>query len=205
MKIIASAVAAAFAAAIPLAVEAQSSTPHQAPPGGWAQMQKARDDAKAAAFGDLGPAHRAQVQSIADQVNAGTLADLHAAAQQIDALLTPDEAKAVLVERDKMRAAMRARFGPDAPGGPPPAGESGGPPPPAVPVGAPPNAGPGAPPPGTPQGGPPSSEGRREGGRSGWRPDDAGGFLLQLAVTPDRMRALREQMRAAASPRPGAQ
>ena len=191
MKIIASAIAAAFAAAIPFAVLAQGAPPPGAPPaggppgGGWSEMQKTRDDTRAAAFNDLAPTHRAQVQSIVDRLNAGSLSDLRAVAQQIDALLTPDEAKAVLAERDKMREAMRARFREAGAGGLPPNGGPANPPPL--------NAGPnGAPPGATP-------DGPRRFDRMGHM-NDAGTFLLQVAVTPERMRALHEQMRANAPP-----
>ncbi len=200
MKLIASAIAAAIAAAVPFAVLAQGAPPPGGPPAGapppgaWSQMQKTRDDTRAAALGDLGAAHRAQVQSIVDRVNAGSLSDLRTAAQQIDALLTPDEAKAVLAERDKMRAAMRARFRDrGAAGGPPPNA-----PPPNgnAPNGPPPNVGP---PPANGGPGGPRPDGPRRFDRMGHM-NDAGTVLLQLAVTPERMRALHEQMRADAPP-----
>ncbi len=75
-----------------------------------AQMQQARDNAKTAALNDLSAPDRAKVQTIVDQVGNGQLTDLRAAAQQIDAVLTPDESKAVLGERDKMMAAIRANM-----------------------------------------------------------------------------------------------
>ena len=79
-----------------------------------------RADAKTAAYAALTPAHSASVTAIVSQVAAGTL-DRRAAAQKIDALLTPDESKAVLAAADKSRAAMRAAgFAP--PGRPPGAG-----------------------------------------------------------------------------------
>src|SRR5579884_191459 len=218
MKLIASAAAAALAAAIPFAVLAQAAPPPPGGPppgGGWSQMQKARDDTRAAAFNDIGAAHRAQVQSIVDRVNAGTLTDLRAAAQQIDAILTPDEAKAVLAEHRKLHDAMRARFReqhgmqPGAAGAPPPPG---GPPPSyAVPNAAPP-AGPeanGAPPPapgamGPGAGGPPDRV--HEGGPHRGMMNDAGAVLLMLAVSPERMHALHERPApggAQNAPRPG--
>ncbi len=198
MKLIASAIAAALAAAMPFAVFAQGAPPPAAPPdggpppAGWSQMEKTRDDTRAAAFDDLGAAHRAQVQSIVDRVNAGSVSDLRAAAQQIDAVLTPDEAKAVLSERDKLRDAMRARFRDrNADAAPPPNGPApnGAPNPPVN--GPPPNA--------QRAGGAPGPDGPRRFDRMGHM-NDAGSFLLQLAVPPERMRALHEQMRANAPP-----
>jgi hypothetical protein len=83
-----------------------------------AQMQQARDNAKTAALNDLSAGDRAKVQAILDQVNNGQQTDLRAAAQQIDAILSPDESKAVLGERDKMMAAIRANMpAGQAPGG----------------------------------------------------------------------------------------
>lgn len=73
-------------------------------------MQAARDNAKTAAFNDLSPADRAKVQSIIDQVNNGQQTDMRAAVQQIDAILTPAEKTAVLGERTKMTAAIRANM-----------------------------------------------------------------------------------------------
>jgi hypothetical protein len=92
-------------------------------------MQQARDNAKTAALADLSAANRAKVQSIIDQVNNGQQTDLKAASQQIDAALTPAESKAVLAERDKMMATMRANMParPDnaGPAGAPGAGRGG--------------------------------------------------------------------------------
>ena len=178
MKPIVSAIAAALAVAIPFTVLAQPTPAPGAPPAGgpppaaWSEMQKARDDTRAAAFDDLTPEHRAQVQSIVDRVNAGTLTDLGDASRQIDAVLTPDESKAVLAERAKMRDAMRAQMAQN--GGPPGGGRWSG------------------------------RNGRMRSGRAGARSNDAGAFLLDLAVTPDRMRALREQMRDGEPARPPA-
>jgi hypothetical protein len=83
-------------------------------------MEKVRDDTKAAVMADLSADHRAQIQKIADGVNAGTDTDLAAAMQQVDAILSPAEVKAVLGERDKMSAAMvalRAQYAPNAAAG----------------------------------------------------------------------------------------
>lgn len=106
--------AVALGAALPAAAFAQPAPP--AAPGGpspemRAQFQHARDDARAAALNDLTPDHRTRVQAIVDQVNAGTLTDLRAAAQQIDAILSPEETTAVLGERTKMMSALHAAMG----------------------------------------------------------------------------------------------
>jgi hypothetical protein len=129
MKLFPAAFAAVLASAIPLAGLAQQPAPPAAPPGGpssqmRAQMLQARDNARNAALNDLSPDHRARVQGIIDQVNAGTQTDLRAAAQQIDAVLTPSESQAILGERDKMIASMHAQTsqqgaaGPSGQGGP---------------------------------------------------------------------------------------
>lgn len=74
-----------------------------------AQMQQARDNAKAASFKALSSDHQAKVQAIVDGFNAGTL-DMATAASQIDAVLTTDEATAVLAQDQAMRDAMRKAF-----------------------------------------------------------------------------------------------
>jgi hypothetical protein len=106
------------ATGVPLAACAQQSS--AADGGPPPAIQQARAAAKTAAFNDLSAADRTKVQAIIDQVNNGQLTDLRAAAQQIDAAISPDESKAVLAERDKLMQAMRANMpaGPDgaAPG-----------------------------------------------------------------------------------------
>lgn len=144
--------------ALPVAASAQAGPPGMGGPPSAQQraaMEKLRADAKASAYAALTPGHATSVQGIVAQVAAGSL-DRRAAAAQIDALLTPDEAKAVLAAEAKSRAAMRAAF---AGGAPPPPG-----------AGAPP------PPPGA--GGPP------RGGRFG--PPSAGRFLLMVSLAPQR-------------------
>jgi hypothetical protein len=164
MKLTLPVLALALATGLPLAACAQQSNAAEngPPPAIRAQMQQARDNAKTAAFNDLTPADRAKVQAIIDQVNNGQLTDLRAAAQQIDAALSPTEAKAVLGERDKMVAAIRANM-------------------PARPDN---NMAPG------PNGVPPN--GAAPGEHRGFgHTKSAGRFLLQLGVTPEKMRALR--------------
>src|ERR1700736_5313688 len=114
MKLSLPLLAVVLASGLPLAACAQQSNAAEngPPPAIRAQMQQARDNAKTAAFNDLTPADRAKVQAIIDQVNNGQLTDLRAAGQQIDAILSPTEAKAVLGERDKMMAAIRANLPP---------------------------------------------------------------------------------------------
>ena len=147
--------ALALATGLSLAACAQQSSAAEngsgASPEMRAQMQQARDNAKTAALNDLSPADRAKVQTIVDQVSNGQLTDLRGAAQQIDAILTLDESKAVLGERDKMMAAIRANM---------PAG--------AAPGGHP------------------------QGATGAHRVNDAGGFLLQLSISREKLRALRQ-------------
>jgi hypothetical protein len=170
MKLSLPVLALVLATGMPLAACAQQSNAAENGPSPEvrAQMQQARDNAKSAAFNDLSAADRAKVQAIINQVNNGQLTDLRAAAQQIDAALTPAESQAVLGERTKMMAAIRANF--------PNGGPNGGP-------GAGPNGGPGA----GPNGAPPNGERR---GFGGGRNQTAGRFLLQLGVSPEKMREL---------------
>jgi hypothetical protein len=70
---------------------------------------QARDQAKTAAFNDLSADHRAKVQAIVAQYNNGSI-QRDDAVKQIDAVLTPDETKAVLGEEQKMHDAMRQAF-----------------------------------------------------------------------------------------------
>jgi hypothetical protein len=166
--------------AAPVAAYAQPAPPMDGGPSPEqrATMEKLRTDAKAAAYGVLTPAHASAVTAIVAQVAAGTL-DRRAAGRQIDALLTPDEQKAVLAAADKSRRAMMAALGapPRGPGGPPPGS---GPPPPG-PAGPPPGAGP-----------PP--DGRRFG------PPSAGRFLMMVSMSRDQMRSTMPRARSTAAP-----
>jgi hypothetical protein len=108
------------AIAMPLAAFAQPAPSMQGgppTPEQRAAMEKARADAKVAAYQALTPAHVTSVSAIVAQVAAGTL-DRRAAGGQIDALLTPDEKTAVMAAANKSFAAMRSAMG--GPGGPPP-------------------------------------------------------------------------------------
>jgi hypothetical protein len=190
MKIKLSLLAFGLAATIPLAAAAE---PAAGPGAGAgtpemrAQSERARTEARTAAFADLSADHRAQVQAIVDKLNAGTLTNPIDAAKQIDAILTPEETKAVLAERAKLGVPMR-RGGPDGagppPGGPPP-GAPGIPPPGGPAPGGPP---PGGPPPGGPQVG---AAGMRSGG-------SAGGFIVRVSVAPEKLHAMMRAMRDAA-------
>jgi hypothetical protein len=71
------------------------------------EMTQARTAAHDASFAALSADHRKTVQMTVDAFNAGKV-DMLAGAQQIDAVLSPDEAQAVLAEQKKMRDAMRA-------------------------------------------------------------------------------------------------
>ena len=167
MKLSPALLALALAATMPLSACAQSAQAQSQdgpPPAARAQMQQAHDAAKTAALNDLSADHRARVQSIVDAVNNGTQTDLRAAATQIDAVLSADEAKAVLAERTKMMPTMRAN----------------------MPQGGPNGAGPG---PGGPGRGP-DGQGNPNGMR---RANDAGRFLLQLSVSREKMRELRQK------------
>jgi len=120
MKLSLPVLALVLAAGLPLAACAQQSNAGEngPPPEVRAKFQQAHDAAKTAALNDLSPASRAKAQAIIDQVNNGQLTDLRAAAQQIDAALTPAETKAVLAERDKMVESMHASM-PQRPNGAP--------------------------------------------------------------------------------------
>jgi hypothetical protein len=159
--------------AMPLAAFAQPAPPMPGSPSPdqRAMMEKLRADAKTAAYGALTPAHATAVTAIVGQVTAGSLGR-RAAGKQIDALLTPDEQKAVLAAADTSRKAMMAAMG-----GPPPGN---GPPP----------AGPGGPPPGSGQ--------PRDGGRFG--PPSAGRFLLMVSMTRGQRRFTQPRARSTSAP-----
>lgn len=167
---------------VPLAALGQPSSPS---PDQRAAFEKARADAKASAFAALTPAHATAVSAIVAQVVAGTL-DRRAAAGQINALLTPDESKAVLAAADKSRAAMRAAgIGPPGrpygAGGPP---NGGGAPPQAV--GGPPGGGP-------PAGGPTGGPGR-------YGQFTAGRYLMMVSMSPSQMRSTEPRARSSSAP-----
>jgi hypothetical protein len=151
--------------ATPLAALAQSGPPPDGqgpPPEIRAKMEQLRASIRTEALTALSADHRKAVQAVLDQVASGKLKDAREAAKQIDAIVTPDETKAVLATRDALRNEMRGMMGPP-PGGAP----QGGP----------------------PQGGPPQGGGdHHDGGPP--RMNDAGFYLLQLSLTREQMRAL---------------
>ncbi len=91
-----------------------------------AQVQALRDTAKATSFNALSADHRSKVQAIISNFNSGSVA-IADAATQIDAVLTPDESKAVIAAGQTMRDAMR-KMRDDANGGSPPPDRQGPPP-----------------------------------------------------------------------------
>jgi len=170
MKTKVSLLALGLAAAIPLAAVADQPTGPGAgggPPEMRGQFERARSETRAVVLADLSADHRAQVQEIVDKVNAGTLPNPLDAVKQIDAILTPDETKAVLAERAKLGVAMH-RGAPDG-AGPPPAGP---------------------PPGGPPPGGPPP-------GAASAPPVSPGQFILRLSIAPEKMHEMMRAMRGA--------
>ncbi len=121
-----------------------------------AQVQTLRDTAKTASFNALSADHRTKVQAIVTQFDSGSVS-IADAVTQIDALLTPDESKAVIAAGQTMRDAIRKMYSDANGGSPPPARQ-----------------------------GPPPGAGAGQGQR---RPPDAGRILLQLAASPDALRA----------------
>jgi hypothetical protein len=175
MKMKVSLLALGLAAAIPLAAAADPAPGSAAGPGSpemRAQFERVRTETRTAVFAGLSADHRAQVQAIVDKVNAGTLTDPLDAAKQIDAVLTPDETKAVLAERAKLVGSMHGGApggaapapGGAAPGGPPPGGQPPGAPPPAV---------------------------------AGAQPVSAGRFILRVSIAPERLHDMMRAMRGA--------
>jgi len=159
--------------------------------------------AKTSAYAALSPDHRARVQAIVARVTSGAVPPRDGAAQ-IDALVSPDEAKAVLAVAAAERAQIRAAFGDSAPPPPPPPGNGGPPPGPRPPGGGAPPPDPPAPPDdgAPPNGGPPpdGAPPHGGGGPGGRRAQTAGAFLLRVSVTPEQMRALRAANRPPPAP-----
>ncbi len=180
------AVTLAASVGVPLAAAAQPGPGGMGPPSPElrAKLDAVDAQAKTSAYAALSPDHRARVQAIVARVTSGAVPPRDGAAQ-IDAVVSPDEAKAVLAVATATRAQMRAAFGGAAPPPPPPPG-NGGPPPGPRPDGGPPPNGP------PPDGGPPPEGDRGPGGR---RAQTAGAVVLRVSVTPEQMRALREANR----------
>ncbi|HEV2262699.1 MAG TPA: hypothetical protein VGR69_10475 [Candidatus Rubrimentiphilum sp.] len=132
-------------------------------PGGMtpelqAQMQTLRTNAATAAYAAMSVDHRTKVQAIITSFNNGgvTIPD---AVKQIDAILTPAEAAAILDQGQKAREAMRAAFMAAA-------AASGATPPPRRP-----------------------DAGQGQGENAPRRPPDAGRVMLSIAASQDALRA----------------
>jgi hypothetical protein len=142
------------------------------PPELRQRMDQARDAARTGAMTALSSEHQAKVSAVLSRIKAGQLTDLHDAAQQIDAVLTPKEAQAVLAARDTLMDDMRgSRPGSGGDG----EGRDSGPPP-----GPPPG-------PGMTSDGPPAEGGRRLAGHA--MHNDAGFALLLLNLDREQMRS----------------
>ena len=140
------------------------------PPEVRAKFEQFRTDAKTNIWKALSADHQAKIQTIVDGFNGGTIA-LQDAVSQIDALLTPDETKAVLDQERTMREAMRAAF----------LGANSAPAPGAGPGGS--------------NGDRPAGE-RREGAGRG----NTGRLVLQLFANPEKLRDAMRAMRGAQKP-----
>jgi hypothetical protein len=169
--------------------------PNPGPPPEVVQhMQQARSGARTQAMNALSSDHQTKINALLTRIKAGQVTDAHDAARQIDAVLTPKEAQAVLAARDKLLADLRGwRPEPgmphnEGPGGPGPGagfGPGGGPGPGN---GFGPGGGPGpGPGPGFDGDGPPGG-GRRLAGHA--KRNDAGFALLMLNLDREQMHAL---------------
>jgi hypothetical protein len=108
--------------ALPIAAPAQfmpNLTPEQ-----QAQVMQIRADTKTSAFKALSADHQTKVQAVITQFDGGSVS-MADAVTQIDAILTPDESKAVIAQGQQMNDAMRKIFE-SANGGSPPPGPPGG-------------------------------------------------------------------------------
>jgi hypothetical protein len=104
MKKSLSLLALALVAGLPSVAGAQQAPPSSSStsaPNSHLPTEAERAAAKAAALSALSADHRAKILAIVDRVNSGQLTDFHAAEQQIDAVLSPEEAKALLADRAK--------------------------------------------------------------------------------------------------------
>lgn len=115
------------AALIPAAAAAQTS-PSGGPPGGGpppdrAKFEQYRAIARTNALKVLTSDHQAKVQAVVDSFAAGSLKQRDAA-EQINAILSPDETKALLAQQQQIRDAMIAMRGGNG-GDNPPASQGG--------------------------------------------------------------------------------
>lgn len=143
------ALVAAFAlAALPMAALAQTPGPMMSPapppmapmappaprmrptmsPDMIAKIEHARLQAKSEAYAALSAPHRVAVAAVVAQVNAGKITDLKVATEKIDAILTYNEAKAILAAGRKAMMQIHGPHmrGPGGPGGPMRGGPPGG-------------------------------------------------------------------------------
>lgn len=163
----------------PAAALAQASPNSEAAPAAFVDTEQARSDARVAAFNALSESHRTQVQAIVDKFDAGALV-FDDAAKQIDAILSADESKALLLQQQQFREKLRQS---------PPNGDAEGLPPGSSP-GSPPvqeYPGGGRPTGGFPGSGPPGSDRPNSGAGGGHFHPDAGQFLLRVAASPQSL------------------
>jgi len=168
------------------------------PPEVQRHIEQARTNARTRAMTALTSDHQAKVNAVLARVKAAQLTDVNDAAQQLDAILTPAEARTVVAAHQGLMADIRDTFtGPEGPRGDR-SGPAGGP-------GFGPNGGPGdgfasgsgpgpgagfgpGPGPGMGGDGPPSDGRRRLAGHS--MRDDAGFALLMLNLSRDQIHTL---------------
>jgi hypothetical protein len=93
-----------------------------------AKIEHARLQAKSEAYAALSAPHRVAVAAVVAQVNAGKITDLKVATEKIDAILTYNEAKAILAAGRKAMMQIHGPHmrGPGGPGGPMRGGPPGG-------------------------------------------------------------------------------
>lgn len=73
-----------------------------------AAFQQTRDGAKAQALAALSNDHRAKLDALVSKAQSGGFSNAQAAAQAVDAVLSPQESQAVLAARDDMMQKIRA-------------------------------------------------------------------------------------------------
>jgi hypothetical protein len=191
MKRLAAALILCALTCVPALAQQPPSDSADGPPREMLQkIEAVRDAARTRAAAALSDDHRAQVAAVVNRVKAGQLGDARTAAQQIDAILTPQESQAVLAARDAMMNDIRAAAAGGGPGmGGPPGPGGGGPGAGGEPAG---EAGPVSGP-SSSSGPPPQSAERGRGFRS--MRNDAGFALLTLDLDREQMRALFTQGR----------
>jgi hypothetical protein len=109
-------------ALVPAAAAAQTPPPGGGPPPNRGQLEEFRAAAKGNALKALSADHQAKIQAIVNSVAGGTL-PMKDGAKEIDAILTPDESKAILAQAQKIRDMMLAMRGSNPNPNPPPPGQ----------------------------------------------------------------------------------